>query len=231
MNTAQPETSEENDQEKKQSLLSVSKNFLRAVWQDIKKQARTAKFWIEVAAVSGGLFYAAVTYFMWQDSHHNFMIDQRAWLTAVVNVPTTVNQGTPLAVNLNIFNSGKTVARKILVECVVSRQKNTDIVPLDYGRTHSINDIGMLTPNTITAAQCFTGEPDQTDTLTKNQSDDLVNGRAYLAMYGQGRYDDIFGGVHWFRFCVWKSYYAGNGNFNAKSCTDYSDTGDGDAPK
>jgi hypothetical protein len=109
--------------------------------------------------------------------------------------------------------------------------KNTDQVPLDYNRLHMITDMGLLLPSQATPIGCFGGgTEDQRDTLTQTQVDDLLNGRAYIGIYGQARFVDIFGNPHWVRFCSWKNYYKGNGNFNAKSCVDYNDAGDGQLP-
>src|SRR5260370_1141183 len=43
----------------------------------------TPRWWriVEGVGVAAVVFYAVVTYFMWRDSHHNFVIDERAWLT------------------------------------------------------------------------------------------------------------------------------------------------------
>jgi hypothetical protein len=191
------------------------------------------RWWLilEGLALAAGVAYAVLTYLMWQDSHHNFTIDERAWMNVGINLPNTINEGTPLVAKMTVFNTGKTVSRKILLECVVSRQRNTDPVPFDYVRPHSSHDVGMLTPSALTNLQCSSKEPDQVESLSKQQSDDLMSGRAYLAVYGRGSYIDIFGGAHWVQFCVWKGYFSGNGVYNAKSCTDYNDTGDGEAPK
>jgi hypothetical protein len=93
------------------------------------------------------------------------------------------------------------------------------------------HDIGMLTPNSVTGLQCFSDQSPEAGVFSQRQSEDLQNGRAYVAVYGQGKYDDIFGKNHWIRFCAWHGYYAGTGNYSARTCTDYKDSGDGVPPK
>jgi hypothetical protein len=184
---------------------------------------------LEGAALTAAVVYAFLTYLMWRESHQNFVVDQRGWIGAVTDFPSVVNQGTQLQTHLNVFNHGKTPALKIHLECTVSRQTNTDIVRFDYSKIHTVSDMGMLTPNSYTTIECGAGEQGESDTLSKNQADDLTSGRAYLAVHGLGTYDDIFGGVHWFRFCFWRSYYSG-GSYNAGSCAAFNDTGDGPLP-
>ena len=185
---------------------------------------------LEALALAAAVAYAVLTYLMWQDSHHNFTIDERAWLGIMSNMPNTVNESTPLSINITVLNTGKTVARRIYLECSVATFRNTDAVSFDYSRPHTIHDMGILSPNGFTTGQCSTRQ-ESIETLHKSQVDDLVNGRAYLAIFGRGKYDDIFGGTHWVQFCVWKAYFQGTGNYNAKSCTDYGDTGDGTVPQ
>jgi hypothetical protein len=186
--------------------------------------------WLEGAALAAGILYAVVTYLMWQDSHKSFRIDERAWLSVATNIPANVNQGTKLSGSLIVQNTGKTPARKIVFECTLSVQRNSEVVPLDSPGMHSISDMGMLTPNSNSPMPCFQGSFEEPVVLTSAQADNLLNGRAYLAEYGRGRFVDIFGGDHWVHFCIWHAYYNGIGNYNAQSCTDFNDTGDGSPP-
>ena len=49
-----------------------------------------------------------------------------------------------------------------------------------------------------------------------------------LEVYGRTRYTDIFGGLHWFKHCVYHSFH--EGSYDAGTCTNYNNTGDGEFP-
>jgi hypothetical protein len=234
MNTAKPKSNGDNEEEKKQGFFNAIKDFLCAVWQDIKKQARTSKFWIEVAAVGGGLFYAGITFFMWRDSHRNFMIDERCWLSIDGILPNQVKEKDPFEGSILIKNTGKTYAKQILSEWDLVILQGAESVDFDYSRNHWHELIPSMSPNglgTIFPVIKPIGMDSKAPVLfTAGQAGDLIGGRAYLVMYGRGSYQDIFGESHWFHYCGWKPYYAGDATYRSANCEAYNVTGDGNLP-
>jgi len=227
MKATQSEANNDDKKKKENKLSENPKNFFRTVWDDLKDKTRTVKFWIELVAVAGGIFYAVVTYCMWRDSHKNFVIEERAWLSIDSMFPAP-KENIPIESEVHITNTGKTPAKKIVSEFVVSIFKNTDAVKFEYSNQYRTGQVvGIMQPNGFVNTDVV--KPvDQFHPvlLTKTDVDDLQNGRAYWAVYGRGQYDDIFGETHWFHFCNWISNYKG-GTYNTIGCTQYSDTGDG----
>ena len=55
--------------------------------------------------------------------------------------------------------------------------------------------------------------------LSVAEANDLVNKRAYWAVYGKVEYADVFGHKHWTRFC--KDGYANGEDGNSGKCAHY----------
>lgn len=194
------------------------------------------RFWVEVVGVVVGiavaLIYGCQLHVMQktlEENTRNFWVDERAWLDIQTHLPDAVKEGTAMQADSGVLNKGKTVARRVRWECTVSWQRNTTSLPFDYAGDHPNTRVGLLPPTSYTTAPCFSGK-EKPDILTKDQADDLLNGRAYLGVYGHGTYDDVLGKPHWFTFCNWRAYYPGFGSYYTESCTNYNDTGDGDLP-
>ena len=71
----------------------------------------------EIFAVLGGLFYAGVTYRLWRDTQHTFLVDQRAWMipgktefTGDINNPIAPPKR--ITFTTDVPNSGHTPAVK-----------------------------------------------------------------------------------------------------------------------
>lgn len=186
---------------------------------------------LEGAALIAAIAYAIITWNMWRDSHKNFAVDERAWLSVESAFPGVAKEQIPLTSDVLIRNTGKTFAKKIVSQYVILILRNTERVQFDYSRTGTGDLIGIMPPNGV-AVFGVTKSVDQPSSalLTKEQADDLVSGRSYLVVYGKGAYTDIFGETHWFRHCNWKSYYP-SGTYAAPGCTRYNDAGDGEPPK
>src|ERR1700677_880069 len=90
------------------------KEFLGFIWRDIRENSRTAKFWLELLAVSGGIFYAIITFCMWSDSHKNFIVDEQAFLAFSGVMPANPQVGEPIFATISGRNIGKTSAKRFL---------------------------------------------------------------------------------------------------------------------
>jgi hypothetical protein len=193
---------------------------------------------LEGVAALAVIAYAVVTGLMWQDSHNNFIVAERGWLSVntVAIDPANIKEGTPIQTLGSVMNSGKTACKKIWMEFQIEVFKNVDKVGFDYASPYITKlNLGLLSPN---AGSPFpirnVHDRFQVEQLTKDQADDLRNGRAYIAVYGRGTYWDMFGKQHWFHECGWKSYYAyfggTGGEYEASECVNYNDIGDGNLP-
>jgi hypothetical protein len=92
------------------------------------KNIRRFKTLIEVAALGGAVFYAIVTYNQWQDSNHNFTVDERAWV-GIMEVRAdggneTHDTYTAGPVWLTVRNTGKTPALNVSIETGVGADFN-----------------------------------------------------------------------------------------------------------
>ena len=162
-------------------------------------------------------------------------IDQRAWLeifgTASVN-PEFVKENSQILASTNVTNSGKTPARKIIVQFVTVILNSTDSVKFDYDGKGGRTDTGILIPKESIPIRIYGGgDPLKPEVFTKTQADALLAGRMYVATYGRGEYKDIFGNEHWFHHCRYAGYYPGGAYYNASGCVAYNDVGDGYLPE
>ncbi|HEY4380364.1 MAG TPA: hypothetical protein VGN01_08455 [Acidobacteriaceae bacterium] len=171
-------------------------------------------------------------------------IDQRAWMSTTIKPvtegkdtwPALPKEGEVLAVYTHIENTGKTPALQI--HYVVSMEEFRNGIPPDLsdtGTNHFEGTTGITFPNRSqdirTASFHTTGNPPPgsqvypiPDKLTKQDVDDLMEGRAYLAVFGRIDYRDVFGISHWTTFCHWKAYSAGT--FSARDCTAHNGVDD-----
>lgn len=186
----------------------------------------------EIVALVAGIGYAVVTYWQWRDLRHNFQVEQRAWIqltTPLIPMSEIPTRG----LHISVANVGKSVAQQVVSASAIELVKRDD-APLLYARKrHNVTDFNLLFPNTIqgNTEVLFVNEADGAlHELTDAEIAGLVAGTFYIAVYGQISYSDNFG-IHWTRYCEWKSYSRNPRLvFNAKSCTDWNNVGEGVAP-
>jgi hypothetical protein len=180
------------------------------------------------AAFVAASVYGAIAFLQWRDSHNNFRMDERAWLNIEGKFPDTVQERDSIVSQVRMENTGKTPGKQIKAEYVVLVLKSTDPITFDYVDPRHSNDfVGILAPKEFSLSPVVEFDSElNVVSFTKNQAEDLMSGRSYLAVYGRGKYFDAFRDPHWFHFCKWKSYFKG-ASYNARSCVAYNDTGDG----
>src|SRR5260370_5659137 len=193
----------------------------------------TPRWWriVEGVGVAAVVFYAVVTYFMWRDSHHNFVIDERAWLTFPTFSFPDAKEGSPIRGAVQISNIGKTIAKTVQYQFSMGIIHNNEFPKLDYSGLNTAGFSGMMAPGVSTAV--FVGRYVNEftfSTFTQSDFEDLQSGRTFVIIYGRGRYVDIFGETHWYQVCNWHSYYGGTQSYNSTPCVAYSNTGDRDGP-
>jgi hypothetical protein len=166
--------------------------------------------------------------------------DQRAWLEFKAQSDTPVSDkvtvqiitGQPVTYPLRIINIGKTPARNIAIKVFLDIVDASQEPPLDRvesaeaGSPYPFGVIraGIVFPNTDLKQRIVRimkgGAP---LVATDSEVSAVRDGKAYLAVYGIIRYDDIFKIHHWTRFCDWKAL---NGTFEALRCTQYNSVDD-----
>jgi hypothetical protein len=124
----------------------------RGLWQDIKSSTKTAKFWLEGTAVVAAVVYAGITFFMWRDSHKNFVTDERAWLQveSLFPVAQDLKENSPIRATVRFRNTGKTFGKQIISLFVVSINKLTEHPSFHYeGHRVFASQVGIVPPNGI----------------------------------------------------------------------------------
>lgn len=210
----------------------------KAVW---RKQLNRATCLNILSAVAAGaaIFYGAISYLQWRDSHHNFITDERAWITvagtfpAISDLQTSLrkNMDMLLMANVDVRNTGKTIAESVVYDFDVGIPQSTEPVSITYDHPTTVGFVTLLGQNIPNILPIIKHDANQQEIpATRIQLEELIQGRRYIAVFGKGEYIDIFKEVHWFRFCKWQSYrldyvYAAHG------CTAYNSTGDGRLPE
>lgn len=236
MKTSHTENNKEDESKKKETAPNEFQQFCWAVWKNIKVRIRKIDFWIETVAVIGGLFYAVITWRMWRDSHNNFQADERAWLNVTTRVMDvgTIKVDIPINGRAILSVTGKTPAKQIFSEFQIELLENSEAPSLSYDKSSIRHLIGYLPPAPISDAisiNVFRGDKVPTETLSEKQAKALLEGRAYLSIFGHGQYRDSFGNEHWFHFCGYNAYVQTPKGQNALSCVEYTDSGNGRLPE
>ena len=183
---------------------------------------------IVVAALSGVIFWKQMT---------QMRIDQRAWV--VVN-PSDFkyiqNDSTGLvtvALPISVMNTGKTPARKSIVNIATQIVPNGANVIFDYDRVTVENVAGILYPNSHIDVEAKLLKKNvnipagaETRYLSSSEYKDLTEGRTFIAVYAKGSYTDVFGTAHWYHFCGFSSLSPQPIQVTAQSCADYNGSDD-----
>jgi hypothetical protein len=140
--------------------------------------------------------------------------DVRPWIKIDVEIAKVPDRS--ISVPVRAVNSGKTPAKNYDSGFFIEVVNNGDDPRLDGAGTRTFAKTGVLFPNTPT---------DVTVTYTFGESDfqDIKSGKKFFVLYGMATYTDFFRVKHWTKIC---RFFAGNGLFTAKKCTDYNDIDD-----
>jgi len=183
---------------------------------------------LEIIAIFAGVGYAFVTYFQWRDLHHNFEVDQRAWIKVDYG-PVTSTPVVPI--RMKFTNVGKSPALRISIDVVVETVQSKMGPSFVPAQKHTEAISALLFPNDSPIdllAELFNDSNGSARALTEAEVQSLVDGKSYLAIYGQVIYADQFG-VHWTHFCSWKAY--STAKYEARSCIMWNAVGDGNPPQ
>jgi hypothetical protein len=163
---------------------------------------------------------------MWRDSHNNFIVDERAWVSVPVPTMYPLN-GTSIPAVTQITNSGRTPAKHVegdVVATVLNKGEEPTLGDFSVGHPHERLYVGPVFPGapipiTITVAQYG---PKTAETIVPDDAlrQDIANGRRFIIFYGRITYYDVFGVQHWTQFCT------GSGAAivgSLKKCISYND--------
>jgi hypothetical protein len=167
--------------------------------------------------------------------------DQRPWMRfdmgdSKVNPTVSVKVGSSLVVPVRMTNVGKTPAERLQMFFVI------EVVPLGKDphlpKHHFIFDGRRTKPNPLAAYRIRVGAmfPEshvdemvprlqiKNGTVVENflsvpEANDVVNGKAYLAVFGEVSYFDVFGFRHWTKFC--KDGFPDGSNPNNGKCANF----------
>lgn len=153
---------------------------------------------LEGLALGAAIVYAVLTYLMWSDSHKNFIIQERAWIKINSGAidPKYIREGADVQTQVVLVNIGKTTAKRVVSDFSVVIEPSAAPVNFDYSGNHSKEDVPVLEPNDFQAFPVQSSSELTPPKMTKDQAQDLLSGRSYFAVYGQGQYVDVFGKQH-----------------------------------
>ena len=195
--------------------------------------------WIMAILTLAGVLIAFLTGFIFWKQLHEMRTDQRAWITlntGNVTFPKDASKVGQVQIStpLSITNIGKTAARDLFVEAVMDYEVNGQTPDFIYlGRARSTISTGIVFPNSpagtldvpFVSGKLHSQDEMETRYLTEAEYSDLVKSDAYMTVYAQASYLDIFGTRHWVHFCTYflpPPTHAGS--VTSRKCTEYNDT-------
>ena len=189
--------------------------------------------WTIVAAV---LLLVTAALAGWQGYliHTQFRKDQRAWLkvSPVSKGAITLTEGRPIPIDIRFLNMGKTPAKQIKAHVFVEVIKN-GLSPafdewLKKPLPHDFMTTGIIFPTEHSDMEAKRTRFQSGSTtimedfpLLPSENKDAIEGKSYIAIYGEARYQDVFGIDHWTRFCTWM--YLGTGVYTSYECVARND--------
>jgi hypothetical protein len=209
MDIGEPAGKTNEHENKKESSFQRFKQWLdtKKLWVNIKGQKDEPKFWIELLGIFGLAAYVVIAFCQWQAQINALRIDQRAWLTAVID-PSQVAVSQPIHLLAHVSNHGKTPARHVdgWVSATIVRSDEAfgfpaHHIPISQFGTDMFFTGGIPIDVDITVFR--QGETDVTKPLivTNQMLEDYKNRKVSIIEYGKMGYDDYFGVKHWMQFC------------------------------
>jgi hypothetical protein len=193
--------------------------------------------WIMAVLTFAGVVIAVFTGLIFRKQLDEMRTDQRAWIRISNQQPifpkdaTTLN-AFPVSIQISASNIGKTAARNLKIEAIIDYEVNGGSPDFIYDfRPRQITTTGILFPNAPPAefAVSFSrAVPNPHDPqvaprfLTDSEYSDLIKGDAYMNVYAEATYVDIFGTEHWTHFCTFFGFPGVIINVTAERCTAYN---------
>jgi hypothetical protein len=212
----------------------------KAKWTDVATVILTAII-AGAALVSAWIFNGQLTEGGKQTAavERQMRQDQRAWVYIENSVFTGWKENIPVIVHFNLVNRGKTPAKQIKANFILEKLSADTIPTFTYeGRPRFAPQTGILVPGFVDPkpfevqsarwGSDSMGQVTQPWLLSKTDVEELNHGRAWVVLYGEIRYNDIFGTPHWIKLCEWTSGRVDlvRSSAPAKACIDYNDADD-----
>jgi hypothetical protein len=145
---------------------------------------------------------------MWRDSHNNFAVDERAWISVPIPTNFPLN-GTAIPVATQLVNTGKTPARIVeadVVATVLNKGEELALGNFSVGHPHNHVYAGVIFPGApvpITIPVVHYG-PQAAEAIVPDDTlrQDIASGNRSIVLYGRITYYDVFGVQHWTQFCT-----------------------------
>jgi hypothetical protein len=186
-----------------------------------------------------GLVIAGLTGAILWHQLKEMRVDQRAWMgisTGAIAFNRDQADKTTVTVPVTFTNTGKTPARHFFSNIVIEKVQNGQSPQLLYENVPRATDsAGIMPPNAPQTMAVTMFDRDPTDatgnkTITRLlipiEYQELVDGKAYMAVYAYTTYEDIFGDRHWSKYCVFATVPPRVVTVTAKACSDYNDVDD-----
>jgi hypothetical protein len=130
-------------------------------------------------------------------------VDQQARISVEVGLNTALQLNGMVGAGLRYTNTGKTVARNILIKSVVTiapeKQELLFRYPSDLVNTFRIGAVYPMSSSPVQARMYDPGHIGHS--IKKEEYEALQEYRSHGLVYGKISYDDVFGGHHWNTFC------------------------------
>jgi hypothetical protein len=154
--------------------------------------------------------------------------EQRAWINISLG-QITWNEGEPIYAAITVANVGKTPAKNYFLHAVIRLVPNNleaeeVLSSFPYqGIPHFQSFAGIMTSGaTHTGTATSLDQNSNPRILSKEELSEMDTGKAFIVVYAEVKYQDIFGVDHWTRSCV----YTKDPNVHAvyaSKCAPYDD--------
>lgn len=161
-----------------------------------------------------GIGVAGLTCSIYFKQMKQMRTDQRAWIVLdgagnrQLLISDNQNGDKTISTSMQFLNTGKTPAKNIVVGALLVIVQNGTDTPGEYsgpaaGSLSSIMYPNVAVPITVQLLRTDPNSPTGAtpEYISSKEYQDLMIGRSYVVVKGEGTYEDIFGTKHWFHYC------------------------------
>lgn len=188
MNTGQTENKADDRDEKGKNYFQKSNEWLKArlqpLWKDIKKNAHSAIFWLQVLGLVGLAAYVTIAAIQWHEMHRALILSASPFLDIYqIRVITSPTTDTKVAAILMLVNGGKSPAKNARIKWKLQVGPPAGRLcmprpPLDW-------------PHPSYVAE-KTYEIPVVQDISVQQRQEHIDRKAQLLIWGRISYDDFF---------------------------------------
>lgn len=155
-------------------------------------------------------------------------VDQRAWMSIKIDgVPKVPIEGATFDAVAHVMNTGKTPATDVHVDITIEKVRNGESPDLRFlGRIFNAEISGIYLPNQSSDIPFSLLSIDPRNSapirLSRDDVNDLLQGKTFIVMFGGVDYTDVFGTRHWVRTCSWTGYGTPITGYSAEPCAAFN---------